>query len=73
MNFLKGIRIAVTACAISLFLFYVAVVFAGRTADFILFSPYRRILPILSSFVLATGFYLRARRAARTRSSSIRR
>jgi uncharacterized membrane protein YfhO len=73
MNYLRSILVGVAAFLISMFLFYLAIVFGGRTADFILFSRYCWIVRILSSLVLAMGFYLRARRASRARTAPIQR
>jgi hypothetical protein len=73
VNLINSLRVGVGAFAVSVLLFCLALVFAGRATDFILYSPYRWILPILSSFVLAISYYFRARTAARMPSASARR
>jgi hypothetical protein len=73
MTFIRSILVGVAALAVSLLLFYLAIVFGGKTADFLLFSRYAWIVRVLSLFVLALGWYLRARRISRTRTASIAR
>jgi hypothetical protein len=73
MDYLRSALVGVAAFLVSMSLFYLAIMFGGRTADFILFSRYGWIVRVLSSLVLAIGFYLRARRASRARTASIQR
>jgi hypothetical protein len=73
MTFIKSILVGVAALAVSFLLFYLAIVFGGKTADFLLFSRYAWIVRVLSPIVLALGWYLRARRVSRTRTASIAR
>jgi hypothetical protein len=70
MTYVKSILVGLAAFAISMVLFYLAVLFGGKTADFILFSRYGWPVRVLSSFVLAFGFYLRARKVSRARNAS---
>ena len=73
MDYLRSVLAGLAAFLISMSLFYLAIMFAGRTADFILFSRWGWTVRVLSSLVLAIGFYLRARGASRARTASIQR
>jgi hypothetical protein len=70
MTFFKGILVGLSAFAVSLFLFYLATLFGGKTADFILYSRYGRFVGVFSSFVLAFGWCLRTRRISKARTAS---
>jgi membrane protein DedA with SNARE-associated domain len=73
MNYFKSVLVGVAAFVISVFLFDLAAVFAGRAADFIMFSHFHWILTILAPLVLMTAFYLRTRRYQKTRTAYIKR
>jgi membrane protein DedA with SNARE-associated domain len=73
INYYKSVLAGFAAFAISVFLLYLAIVFAGRATDFVMFSHFRWMLTILAPFLLMIVFFLRIHREQKTRSAAIKR
>jgi cell shape-determining protein MreD len=70
MTFFNSVLVGLAAFAISMFVFYLAILFGGKTANFIAFNHYGWIAGVLGFFVFALCNYLRARRVSKARTAS---